>query len=98
MPMPNDGGPAFPVLVVRDDPEAPLVHVGGMFLRDWFAGQALCGLLVEEQSCPIGTKEEDMPSIIRDFYAQMAKCSYTAADAMLAERQRDRTNEAPAEE
>lgn len=35
----DDGGPAFPV---------PLNARFGMSLRDWFAGQALAGLLANE--------------------------------------------------
>lgn len=34
-----DGGPAFPVQHRDTEPDE------GMSLRDWFAGQALCGLL-----------------------------------------------------
>jgi hypothetical protein len=34
---PNDGGPAFPVVVSEGD----AVVSPGMSLRDWFAGQAL---------------------------------------------------------
>ena len=41
----NDGGPAFPCqpLDAQGNPMGPLEH--GMSLRDWFAGQALTGLL-----------------------------------------------------
>ena len=39
----DDGGPAFPMSCTRDGymPNVP----EGMSLRDWFAGQALAGLL-----------------------------------------------------
>ncbi len=60
---PNDGGPAFP----RDQQEW---GVPGMSLRDWFAGQALAGLMAEG-SC---------------FTEDAAKGAYFAADAMIAAR------------
>ena len=46
----------------------------GMSLRDWFAGQALAGMLASEESS--GTWE--------DF----ARSAYRLADAMLKERKR----------
>lgn len=38
----NNGGPAFPLL--GEGPNAPCFNEG-MTLRDWFAGQALAGLV-----------------------------------------------------
>jgi len=70
----NDGGPAFPI-----DPEHGVSHKGeiyratmGMTLRDWFAGQALAGLLA-------GTLPPAIPMMADDAYKQ--------ADAMLAARE-----------
>lgn len=62
----KDGGPAFPSL--ETDTCLPLF---GMSLRDYFAGQALVGILAngDAESCP-----------------DAAKGSYAIADAMLAER------------
>jgi len=62
----NDGGQAFP----RDD-----FHQGvpGMSLRDWFAGQALSGLLVTSRETSVSVYVKD---------------AYNIADAMLAERER----------
>jgi hypothetical protein len=65
---PNDGGPAFPV-VWQDVPH------GGMTLRDWFAGQALAGMLAGN---PTESPNEE-------WFAGIA---YTMADAMLVERER----------
>lgn len=63
----NDGGPAFPTRGVSG------IDVGGMSLRDWFAGQAMAG--------------SDLPSI--ELGAKLAaKQAYWLADAMLAERDR----------
>ncbi len=64
----KDGGPAFPTLpnrlsIERGDP--------GMTLRDYFAGQALAGLLA------------DMAGADEDVRADMA---YNQADAMLLRR------------
>jgi len=64
----NDGGPAFG----HGDP----VHGGdpGMTLRDWFAGQALAGMLASEGSGGLswGANED------------IAQHAYKMADAMLA--------------
>jgi hypothetical protein len=60
----NDGGPAFPV------PQDSKADEMGMSLRDWFAGQALAGLIAQ---C-------NMPN---EVYARMS-CSI--ADAMLKAR------------
>jgi len=62
----NDGGPAFPI----GDTD-----LQGMSLRDYFAGQALNGLLLSPRiTAPPAT----------------AKLAYEYADAMLAERDKGR--------
>lgn len=63
----NNGGPAFP-----SDRFSEL----GMSLRDYFAGQALAGLLACDET---GGRKE-----------RFAKVAYEYADAMLAERQKER--------
>lgn len=72
----NDGGPAFP-MPAHHDSQAGRHHVfcAGMSLRDWFAGQALSGLL----SHP---KCGDVSNIFRI----VAMESYKVADAMIAAR------------
>ena len=50
----------------------------GMSLRDYFAGQALAGLLP-------GLRESK-PSEMIDYFNNLVKWSYFAADAMLKER------------
>ena len=65
----NDGGPAFPV--------AETIHVygpNGMTLRDYFAGQALAGILA---SANFGN--------VKDWIGTKA---YEVADSMLAARER----------
>ena len=66
----KDGGSAFPVYAWQGavDP--------GMTLRDWFAGQALTGMIQDGyQQCG------------EDWIGYMAKDAYKIADAMLVERE-----------
>lgn len=69
----NDGGPAFPRNGHPDKNDFP--H-GGMSLRDYFAGQALAGMLASPQVFENMTDET------------LAAITYSAADAMLKERER----------
>ena len=68
----EDGGPAFPH--GGNDVEH---SVPGMSLRDWFAGQALSGILAGQK-----LKAED-GLVLEKHWAQDA---YSYADAMLEER------------
>ena len=82
----DDGGPAFPsrtetVLTKADGTrQTTMVEDGfrGMSLRDWFAGQALAGLLATTMQYG----GEDIPD---PHYA--ANLSYQYAGAMLRERE-----------
>ena len=79
-----DGGPAFP---------RPVGHVttgqmnvreqAGMSLRDWFAGQALAGIMAADIKIPdaLGALNE-----VRHTPDAIAKASYDYADAMLKGR------------
>lgn len=69
-PWMRGGGPAFPV---RSEASDDQVTFRGMSLRDWFAGQALSGMM-----------ETNMCGAVWDDYAQDA---YAMADAMLRKRQ-----------
>lgn len=76
----DDGGPAFPVSFTGKDwdPESQkhrpaLCSIEGMSLRDWFAGQALIGILLGDKSA-------------QDHFLKAARWSYDVADAMLAEK------------
>jgi hypothetical protein len=90
MSRPRDGGPAFPVpLEFRKDGETDRE---GMTLRDWFAGQAVNGLLscwkdyAEFMQVDSGHFADVNPAAMPDsFWAERA---YRIADAMLAERQK----------
>lgn len=72
----DDGGPAFPVAGHCVDASGAycgdVVNSKGLSLRDWFAGQALVGILSGDQR----------------FFSpsELATISYWAADAMLAAR------------
>ena len=68
----HDGGPAFP-LKGRGAFDLEVVHSEGMTLRDWFAGQALAGILSN-------------PNIENAFFKVDAGLAYEAADAMIAAR------------
>ena len=74
----DDGGPAFPTRVFRDVScsnkygesivKGVLIDKGGMSLRDWFAGQALAGIIARYST---DNAESD------------ARVAYQYADAML---------------
>jgi hypothetical protein len=68
----NDGGAAFPW---REDGGGGYYQHVGMTLRDWFAGQALAGIV---QGLMKGIRFEDIPKLATDCYG--------IADAMLAAR------------
>ena len=63
----NDGGAAFP------HPAYDVIH--GMSLRDWFAGQALSGMMSEYSTTEI-------------TIASAVTISYDTADAMLRAREK----------
>ena len=71
MSAPNDGGPAFPWR--EEDGEGGYNQHVGMSLRDWFAGQALAGIMAggTDTSNAVEWAPEE---------------AYAVADAMLAAR------------
>lgn len=93
MPAFDDGGPAFPTeqfdeaMFARKAPvvgsmqaaEIATSLTGGMTLRDWFAGQALSGLMADPGLRPATTDEFD----------HMARRLYQVADAMLTARKNE---------
>lgn len=68
--MNNNDQPAFPVTTSHE------VHEDGMTLRDWFAGQALAGILAADPSSMMG-------------YDDVARSAWALADAMMKERERE---------
>lgn len=79
----NDGGPAFPGLRrhVSDNCFEPISE-GGMTLRDWFAGQALTGLIA---GCVQRAQKDSGGALL--ISDSIASTAYDAADAMLAARE-----------
>ena len=75
MKIPNDGGPITSALILGNDGSA--VAVGGLSLRDWFAGMALQGATL------FVNQHEDCYS---EYVAEIARESYLIADAMLVAR------------
>ncbi len=75
----KDGGPAFPV----PDP----AWANGMTLRDWFAGQAIQGLLIARAAA---IDHGSQPRTREEEVSSASDAAYIVADAMLAERQKVR--------
>lgn len=65
----NDGGPAFPFCIPDFHGDRPHLQEG-MSLRDWFAGQALTGLLANTNNS----------GVVQNY----AEDAYAFADAMIA--------------
>ena len=92
-----DGGPAFPIEGMSLIPGMAIVNATGMTLRDWFAGQALKGIIehlswVELIAMHMEEDGEDKrePTPQQEWAVKegIAKAAYKLADAMLAERER----------
>ncbi len=79
--MKDDGGPAFPHTVTQSEQGSRLFPseygIGGMTLRDWFAGQALAGCLADSQLA-LTAKE-------------LAEWCYQEADEMIKARNKEET-------
>lgn len=69
----NDGGPAFPVPQYRNT-------LPGMSLRDWFAGQALAGIMANADN---GWADHN----------ELSNTAFIYADAMLAARNQNTTDQ-----
>ena len=78
----NDGGSAFPLI---NDHTHPTTINNGMTLRDYFAGQALNGMISGDAQPYISIKES-ADGIVQE--GETASRAYRYADAMLAARER----------
>jgi hypothetical protein len=89
----KDGGPAFPFNKPDENRagfESEILaakHFGGMTLRDWFAGMALCGLATNQEILLRNTEmiEHFGTNGIDNLQANKA---YRLADAMIAAREK----------
>ena len=87
----NDGGPAFPSLFGVIPPNLTTAHpiaVGGMSLRDWFAGMALVMDVFASRVEDLPDDSPFVPAMDRGMYDTLASRAYSFADAMLAARDR----------
>ena len=73
--MKDDGGPAFPTENERQTGENSY-HYAGMTLRDWFAGQAVAGILA--RGLPVEIEGRS--------HIPIPEAAYIIADAMIAAR------------
>ena len=73
--MVKDGGPAFPQQLFTQEGKLSGVYLG-MTLRDYFAGQALAGILANPAMSP--TEHAGL--------SKSAEAAYHQADAMIKER------------
>ena len=78
----NDGGPAFPR--TGEGFGNPKYDTAGMTLRDWFAGQALNGFIVNAM---MGDKTQKN-------LTDTAALAFAVADAMIAESQKQEPHDA----
>lgn len=83
----DTGGPAYPTRDYWDDAERNK-HEHGMTLRDWFAGQALAGVMAsaEEHFTGDGKSEKAIADWHDRVETNWATFCYRMADAMIAER------------
>lgn len=75
----NNGGPAFPNVPTEVSDQCTSWDMG-MSLRDYFAGQALAGIMANAKLVAVLAESKQDP----------ASCAYEMADYMLAERQKER--------
>ncbi len=80
----DNGGPAFPITIADKSGKAP----SGMTLRDYFAGQALAGLLAQSNAEMLlrymKDADERSDGIVNKYFSEFA---YSTADAMLKARE-----------
>ena len=102
---PNDSGPAFPVPMIPCDREGGYTEVRyqGMTLRQWYAGQALCGLLSNQISGRLSSMRTLFESVYNvtgkkgcvtwETKVGVASVALSFADAMLEAEKREQEEE-----
>lgn len=86
MSIKNTGGPAFPRPLSQHDtklPGQPVPGQDGMTLRDWFAGQALDGVMA---TMPGECTQRPGTNGYRERNLELATWAYDIADAMIEAR------------
>ena len=87
----NDGGPAFPAQPMHKFPDGAIISLnqGGMTLRDYFAGQALAGVVpgIEHEVDKIDPDSKYYDQSSDQLHQCAAIRAYCYADAMLAARE-----------
>lgn len=88
----RNGGPAFGAAIqvgekLDDYACTSAVVISGMTLRDWFAGQAMKGLVASGANSP-GFNDQD--AVWSKQHQYRAGWAYCQADAMLAERSKQK--------
>lgn len=85
----NDGGPAFPHFKFSENGKVEICPQGGMTLRDYFAGQALTGVIpsIETEIDKLDTDSKHFDHNVNCFYQSAAIRSYCYADAMISTRE-----------
>jgi len=81
----NDGGPAFPHHFEDAGGHPRFLQSTGMTLRDWFAGQALAGMMDYACKAPMISDNQDGAN---KNLANSARLAYAFADAMIAQSQK----------
>ncbi len=83
----QDGGPAFANCAVS--PDIDTWWNEGMSLRDYFAGQVISGLVVDNSEAWANAMTETAKRTGIPVIDQYARTAYLYADALLKERERD---------
>jgi hypothetical protein len=81
----EDGGPAFPPGYEMDPNDHTKVVYHGLTKRDWFAGQALAGLLGNPGG-PYQANSQSGWGIVNCDMSHVATTCFKLADTMLAAR------------
>lgn len=82
---------AFPSIETHPSYDIPLHHFG-MTLRDWFAGQAIIGVIANSEAVHAGAEPTNSAMNRPDFPIWLARTAYRVADAMLAERVKEQSS------
>ena len=86
----KDGGPAFPRSIIYANSDNPFEIVQGLSLRDYFAAKAMQAMIDKFNIHLSHYGNEQEEEEISHLYLLVATSAYNYANAMLAERERER--------